>query len=336
MVSMFEDMLLRYSNGKARLREHLLQHLDDDSLRNMRLVSRVLHDLMDRYPSRMFGRLFIRISWAHDTDTSSLTAAAPFCRSLTIKLGPGEVNMGQRVRRLLQRRDVLQAISSHISLPPSAEIPGGRGSITTRSTASSKPTSSNLSGVSARHIWINFFSNCQWLRSITISTNGDPGWSGRSQVENDLVDLRVALQSVDLPSLRCLSLAPVHAMGIVHLCWSGFGAFGGPSMNSHNLWSNLHTLDMQLNNPSSAEQKLSEPQQVMFKKVLYDYLQALRPPSYVYDSSGSMMMGQVQSHLTWSLVWKTAVKQSCGSRWRSSIWATLHYHTVLSGFYLSV
>jgi hypothetical protein len=126
MVSMFEDMLLRYSNGKARLREHLLQHLDDDSLRNMRLVSRVLHDLMDRYPSRMFGRLFIRISWAHDTDTSSLTAAAPFCRSLTIKLGPGEVHMGQRVRRLLQRRDVLQAISSHISLPPSAEIPGGR------------------------------------------------------------------------------------------------------------------------------------------------------------------------------------------------------------------
>jgi hypothetical protein len=125
-------------------------------------------------------------------------------------------------------------------------------------------------------------------------------------------------------------------MGIVHLCWSGFGAFGGPSMNSHNLWSNLHTLDMQLNNPSSAKQKLSEPQQVMFKKVLYDYLQALRPPSYVYDSSGSMMMGQVQSHLTWSLVWKTAVKQSCGSRWRSSIWATLHYHTVLSGFYLSV
>jgi hypothetical protein len=63
-------------------------------------------------------------------------------------------------------------------------------------------------------------------------------------------------------------------MGIVHLCWSGFGAFGGPSMNSHNLRSNLHTLDMQLNNPSSAKQKLSEPQQVMFKKVLYDYLQS--------------------------------------------------------------
>ena len=61
-------------------------------------------------------------------------------------------------------------------------------------------------------------------------------------------------------------------MGIVHLRWSGFGAFGALAVKPVNIWPNLHTLDVQLENPSLAKQRLSEPQQVVFKKILYDYM----------------------------------------------------------------
>jgi hypothetical protein len=61
-------------------------------------------------------------------------------------------------------------------------------------------------------------------------------------------------------------------MGIVHLRWSGFGAFGALAVKPFNVWSNLHTLDVQLENPFLAKQRLSESQQLMFKKILYDYM----------------------------------------------------------------
>jgi hypothetical protein len=64
----------------------------------------------------------------------------------------------------------------------------------------------------------------------------------------------------------------MHAMGIVHLRWSGFGAFGALAVKPFNVWSNLHTLDVQLENPFLTKQRLSESQQVMFKRILYDYL----------------------------------------------------------------
>jgi hypothetical protein len=75
-----------------------------------------------------------------------------------------------------------------------------------------------------------------------------------------------------LPHVRRVQLTPVHAMGIIHLRWSGFGAFGALVAKPFNVWSNLHILDVQLTNPFSAKQKLSESQQVTFKKILYDYL----------------------------------------------------------------
>ena len=87
MVSMLEDMLLRYSNGKARLRQILLEHLDDSSLRRMRLVSRVLHNIVSGYPNRIFQHLCISAPWSDHTEMSSLNAVAPFCRTLTVKIG---------------------------------------------------------------------------------------------------------------------------------------------------------------------------------------------------------------------------------------------------------
>ncbi|KAI6810967.1 hypothetical protein KC332_g2053, partial [Hortaea werneckii] len=81
-----------------------------------------------------------------------------------------------------------------------------------------------------------------------------------------------------MPELREVKLIPVHAMGIVHLRWSGLSAFGPvASLNKDLLiWQRLQLLDIQLRNPF-ADGKLSRAQELMFKKILYDYLRSFAP-----------------------------------------------------------
>lgn len=289
---------MRYSDGRARLRQVLLEHLDDYSMRRMRLVSRVLHNLISRYPDRMFEQLYVSTPWFNHADMSSLNVVAPFCRTLTVKTGYEKPHTESRSRKLLHRlrpssdpesmkehniparerwrmvRTAL-AISSRKSSPSSTALSVDQNPTTTPSTASAsskQPASSRFSGTSARHVWFSFLSRCEQLQGIVIRTNSKPGWTWKTHVEDDLTDLRVALEAVYLPHVRRVRLTPVHAMGIIHLRWSGFGAFGALAVKPFNVWSNLHTLDVQLENPFSAKQKLSGSQQVMFKKILYDYL----------------------------------------------------------------
>jgi hypothetical protein len=287
---------LRYSNGRARLRRLLLEYLDDCSLRKLRLVSRVLHNLIGMYPDRMFEHLHVSAPLGDHNYMRSLAAVAPFCCNLTVKVGYDRAHSQARSSRFLQRqrpnsephsineanisargrwRQVRKAlaISTRKSSPSSAALSLDRISITTRSTTSSKqPASNELSRTSERHIWTTLLSRCERLQNIVVSTNGKPGWLGKTHVEDVLIDFRVALETVHLPHVRCVRFRPVHAMGIAHLRWSGFGAFGSLAIKPFNVWSNLHTLDLQLDNPFLTKHGLSQSQQVMFKKILYDYL----------------------------------------------------------------
>lgn len=279
---MLEDMLLRYSDGRARLRQLLLEYLDGHSLRRMRLVSRVLHNIISRYPDRIFEQLYVSAPWSDHTERSSLIAVAPFCHTLTVKIGYERAHTESRPRKLLQRlrpnsdpdsvkehiisareqwRTVRKALAISIrrSSSSNATLLVHRTSATTSSTTSSKqPTSNRMSETSARHAWAEFLSRCDQLQNIVISTNGKPGWPGKTHVEDDLLDLRVALETAYLPHVRRVRLTPMHAMGIVHLRWSGFGAFGALAVKPFNVWSNLHTLDVQLENPFLTKQRLSE------------------------------------------------------------------------------
>ena len=293
---MLEDMLLRYSDGGARLRQLLLEYLDNCFLRRMRLVSRVVHNIISRYPDRIFGQLYVSAPWFDHTEMSSLIAVAPFCHTLTVKIGYRKAHTESRPRKLLQRlrpnsdpdsvkehiisaqerwrkvRNAL-AISSRRSSSSNTTLLANRISATTSSTTSSKqPATSRMSETFARHAWTEFLSRCEQLQNIVVSTTGEPGWPGKTHIEDDLLDFRVALETAYLPYVRRVRLTPMHAMGIVHLRWSGFGAFGALAVKPFNVWSNLHTLDVQLENPFLAKQRLSESQQVMFKKILHDYL----------------------------------------------------------------
>ena len=126
----------------------------------------------------------------------------------------------------------------------------------------------------AQALWVDILGLCQQLRGLTLRTHGDPAWPGRTEIEETLVNLRVALEVTAPPHLNSVRLLPIHVMGIIHLCWSTFGAFGSIPTNPNIIWQNIRTLDIQVRNPFTASRKLSEPQQVMFMKILHDYLRS--------------------------------------------------------------
>jgi hypothetical protein len=301
MVSMLEDMLLRYTNGSPQLRAYLLEFLDDRALRVLRRTSRILHDVVDHHPDRMFDRLVVFAPWPGHRDTGSLKAVAPFCRTITVKVGHKTQYTGGRPPRSLENmqpngsprdvaercpsarsrwRNIRQALSLSVSNSTASsrtQASSVQFSAVTRSTNSSIPPASiQLPGQPPQLLWKGIFARCQRLQDITINVVGEPGWPGRTEVEDALVMVRVALETAQLPHVRSVHLTPIHAMGIMHLRWSGLGAIGTDfeAAPTYNLWQNLHTLDVHLHNPFLKKRGLSESQLVMFKKVLYDYLRS--------------------------------------------------------------
>jgi hypothetical protein len=301
MVSKLEDMLLRYTDGAPQLRAYLLGFLDDRALRVLRLTSRVLHDVVDHHPDRVFDRLVVFAPWPGHQDAESLKAVAPFCRAIAIKVGHntqhtegrpprtfenGQSNRSPRdvVERCPSARSRWRAIRHALSLSvsnsatsSSTPLSSMQFSAVTRSTNSSIPPASSQPPVQPPQLlWKSIFARCQQLQDITINVAGEPGWPGRTEVEDALVVVRVVLETSQLPRVRSIHLTPVHAMGIMHLRWSGLGAIGTDLQTAptHNLWQNLHTLDIHLHNPFLKKRGLSESQQSMFKKVLYDYLRS--------------------------------------------------------------
>lgn len=302
MVSMLEDMFLRYTDGAPQLRAYLLEFLDDRALRTLRLTSRVLHDLVNHHPDRMFGQLLVFAPWPANRDAKSLKAVAPYCRAITVKVGyyqrqhmerrPPQSAESRRPNGSLRDvadhslsardrwRSIRQALASSISsFTTSSSTPASsvQVSAVTRSTNSSMPPASGqVLGQSAPLPWKSLFSRCQQLRDVTFNVVGEPGWPGRTEVEDALVMVRVALENAQLVHTHSIHLTPIHAMGIMHLRWSGLGAIGTDleSAPTYSLWQNLHTLEVQLHNPFLKRHKLSESQQAMFKKVLYDHLRS--------------------------------------------------------------
>jgi hypothetical protein len=124
--------------------------------------------------------------------------------------------------------------------------------------------------------WKGIFASFQQLQDITINVIGEPGWPGRTEVEDALVMVRVNIETSQLLNVRSIHLTPIHAMGIMHIRWSGLGAIGTDleAAPTYNIWQNLHTLDVHLHSPFLKKRNLSESQQTMFKKVLYDYLRS--------------------------------------------------------------
>lgn len=296
MVSKLEDILLR-CNKPGDIRDRLLNCLDDgSSLRQLRAVSRVLRDLVDHKPGRLFRHIYINVPLdKHDAD-EFLEILVPFCHSMTITVKP-DADAPSRSSRL-SGFSISGALSNGLNRinskresvwsPPSTwRSPDIRRSTRTTLARKSVPLAQLLpeqqtAPEDAMKVWINIFLRCHQLRLLTFRVYGDSAWPGRTEIEDMLVVLRMALEQAVVPNLREVRFAPLHAICIVHLRWSGLGAFGAlsptPSPNTTGplIWQRLQTLDLQLFNPF-ATSKLTSAQELMFKKLLNNYLGSFAP-----------------------------------------------------------
>ncbi|KAI6817009.1 hypothetical protein KC340_g15038 [Hortaea werneckii] len=281
MAFKFEDALLR--TGKPNeFRDRLFNLLDDGrSLRYLRAVSRVTHDLVDHQPGRLFRKLYIKKPLQEPEPSTSLELITPFCQRLQITLCEERKASQGSTDRLSQ--DENRSESSR-TLEKNAwyKLGQANGRRTTTSPIARDSVAQNFllpneqhNQHAARQCWLNVFSRCHQLETLELCIHGDSGWPGRTEVESAIVDIRNALEWSDVPKLREVKLVPVHAMGIVHLRWSGLSAFGPVASLNNDLlvWQRIQLLDIQLHNPLT-NGKLSRSQQLMFKKILYDYLRS--------------------------------------------------------------
>ncbi|KAK5169072.1 60S ribosomal protein L19B [Saxophila tyrrhenica] len=298
-LSFFERALLRNKNGKAKCNfcKQLIQYLDNGfTLQRLRRVSRILRDLVDSQPGRLYRQLYVPAPLPGGSDIRRLELVAPMCYALTIKVGPSSpearpsraVVDGEPRRSDLKRRPSLWrrrkiAVPDGEAHKPASSIHSLenlsiRGSTETRPSASPAQLlfTDRQEQIEERQLWARLLSHFRQLRSLTLRINGDPAWPGRTAVEDTLVSLRVAIESANLEHLREFSLMPVHAMGIIHLRWHGIGAFSQAQASGAYAWMRIETLDLRVKDPS-ATGKLTDAQQLMFKKILYEYLRSFAP-----------------------------------------------------------
>ncbi|TKA83718.1 hypothetical protein B0A55_00276 [Friedmanniomyces simplex] len=286
--SPFEYALLHSERREEDFRHQLFTYLDEPTLRHLRTVSPVIRDMVDSQPGRMFQDLFLYAPLDDDLPNCEFESVANFCHNLTItvreRFPPGSTpDRESRSMRTLSRpiwwqwkgsgsgadRQAPKRLTARISLP-FGQLP------------ETEQTAQKLAG----RKWISIFTRCHALRHLTLRVRGDPGWPGRTEVEDTLVTLRRALEHSHPPYLREIHCDPVHAMGLLHLRWPGLGAFGGggggpphpsPPTPQKQIWQTLHTLDLHLLNPFIPMGTLTPPQTLLLHKLLHDYLRALTP-----------------------------------------------------------
>lgn len=124
------------------------------------------------------------------------------------------------------------------------------------------------------------------IATFTIACNGDFGWPGTTDVEINLIMIRICLERLNFPYLKRVRLVPIHAMGIMHFRWDGLGAYGHapgtgssdrkPSCPSGMIWQMIDRLDLTIPNPF-IKGRLTDSHREVFEEVLLDYLRSFRP-----------------------------------------------------------
>lgn len=299
-ISKFEDTLLRCYNSEWSFRRKLFDDIDSGSrLRGLRAISRTFRHLLDTYYAEtMFRQLFIDATYLSSTDKKALKVLAPACRYFTIKVGytPSPPLSSQTtaltpvdatskwVDAMIQNYD--GSASPPLSSDESATSSSSSMAIVPRPTDGPKASTpqsrlypaDRYKRVLLERRWINLLSRFAGCDSLTLRINGDPGWPGRTEVEDTLLVLKTAIENANLENLRTFILAPVHAMGIIHLRWFGLGSFGNASPEGAKLWQNIETLDIRIHNPLPVfVRENREARKRMFTGILYDYLRSFAP-----------------------------------------------------------
>ena len=292
MISRFEDILAQTPSG-CDIRETLLQWVDSATLRCLRGVSHVCHNILNTHRAEfMFQKLYLNTPLPSFSDTTSLAHVSPLCQQLTIKVGyvQRSSNSGvsntmdlifshevKTVRQLRSKGSLFRTRNQSTPIRRSqASLETIRASFETAASPIELFALDKNRQARMRQQWIKLLSRFERLETLTLRIDGDPAWPGYTDVEHMLVTLRIAIESTDLRHLRTSCLGPVHAMGIIHLRWLSMDAFGRATAAEASVWPRLHGLDIWIHNPFTTK-CLSEAQATIFKKVLYEYLRGFAP-----------------------------------------------------------
>ncbi|KXT13897.1 hypothetical protein AC579_2629 [Pseudocercospora musae] len=321
MVSTFEDVV---AGDSAQIRSVLFNYLSDGaSLYTIRLVSRTLKQAVDSRPMGLFRQLYIHLPFPKPQLISepaelvesqvprrtkkedprymiphnlpSLWNIAPCCTSFSIKVMYGSSRSPYELGDSLARVKMVQeaALKRRSSMNPlqrsmwkARHEPYQEPESSMAVTVPQQETISHDEWTLDLYNWESLFRSLRSLVQLRISINGDPAWPGRTNVEQLLNMLRIALERGQPPNLRTIALDPIHAAGLIHLRWNGFAAFverpfrpqhdcAGMSQPRHNaeIWTKLMTLELRLRNPV-ATKSLTINQTNMMLKLLEDYLRS--------------------------------------------------------------
>ncbi|KAK0893365.1 hypothetical protein LTS16_025062 [Friedmanniomyces endolithicus] len=284
--SRFEYSLLQSERRERDFRYRLFSYLDEPTLRRLRTVSPILRDMVDSRPGRLFQDLFVHAPLDEDQPNREFERVANFCHNLTITVQerhPPGLEPSKESSRL-------QTLSRNSWWLPPAPIVESYAFYFTKPTAHLSlpfdqfPATERTAQTLASKDWTSIFSRCRSLRHLTLRIHGDSSWPGRTAVETTLVTLRLALETSHPPNLHAISYTPIHAMGLIHLRWSGaLAPFGPPSPplptnpTTTTIWQNLHTLTLHLLNPFHPTSALTPPQTLLARKSLHAFLRSFTP-----------------------------------------------------------
>lgn len=269
MASKLEVALLHDRSSGGKICRTLCESLDDGtSLYRARAASTTLRDSIGLVPGRLWGVLYLHAPLRSTDNMFGLERLSPICHTLTVKIEIPSRKPDSLLRDIWTKHRPFSSASK--LLPPQ-----------------------DLAAFEMdRQMWTYIFKRFTNLERLTLHTDGDPAWPGRGEVEHLLTSLRCSLERAGISRLRSLTLSPIHVCGILHLRWSGFGAFYEiPSpATCANLWQSITLLDIRLRSPMITS-KLTEAQIRMSIKILQDYLRSfarnLRCLRFVWlDSDG--------------------------------------------------
>lgn len=276
MSSILERALLRlqtFSKGPS-LGHFLRFYLATQDVLSLRLTSRPLHDLAE-LNEMAFETIYIHtpVPSGRSQHTDTLKRVGSLCRYVVVKIAyPPRSCYPPRTSSLSTNGSALcsESESDTISDILDSYCPYAEPPVAWKFVVQRKP--SDIDQNLLRQ-WCRIFKLLPNVDTVHIACNGDPAWPGCTDIESALIILRITLERVNPEYLHTVCLSPIHAMGIMHLRWSGAGAYGEACALMKPVWSRIKVLKLAILSPY-AEDRLSTSQRRLFEKIFADYLQS--------------------------------------------------------------
>ncbi|CAK4034743.1 Hypothetical predicted protein [Lecanosticta acicola] len=267
MSSGLPDTLLRDTGDDGNIRRRLFHHLDNESLRRLRQTSVTLNTaVLPLVAHRIFRNLYSYAPLRENDSVATLEEASQHCQHLTLNVSLPPVPKLHERQSALARQSIVSTatVASTATKRPrvgrkikelwdkgvkrAKEVTNLRGLVLSEAVEGPNADIVRMD----RRLWEYIFKLFPSLVTLTFRIHGNPAWPGLTELEEMLIMLRYCLERSSPPKLRHINFTPIHAFGIIHLRWAGFGAYFEVPTAGMKLWENITSLTLHLQNPLTA------------------------------------------------------------------------------------